>query len=95
MPNGDGGDLVLHRTGVCINVNNCHDRTMGQLTDAQGANMWSAGGSFTRPLPAVIQAALIAGADSTAGAAPSRSIKASISKRPDLIIFEHRELERP
>ena len=47
MANGDGGDLVLHWTGVGINVNGRHERTMGQSADAQGKVMWPAGGSFT------------------------------------------------
>ena len=43
MANGDGGNLVLHRTGVGINVNGRHDRTKGQSADAQGKVMWPAG----------------------------------------------------
>ena len=46
MANGDVGDLILHRTGVGINVNGRHDRNKRQSADAQDKVMWPAGGSF-------------------------------------------------
>jgi len=46
MANGDVGDLILHRTGVGINVNGRHDRNKWQSADAQEKVMWPAGGSF-------------------------------------------------
>jgi len=46
MANGDVGDLILHWTGVGINVNGRHDRNKRQSADAQDKVMWPAGGSF-------------------------------------------------
>ncbi len=31
MADGDGGDFILHRTGISINIDNCHALTISHL----------------------------------------------------------------